>query len=115
MRKPTWLVPSPSSCGCRALGRYRAQNVGAQAFWRRIIGRYTGGHFYLVGLKSRGGGRVAVRVDGRRRVFNTRARRTRHRRVLGVVRAKVAPHRVRVRVLRGQVAIDAVGSYRRGR
>jgi murein tripeptide amidase MpaA len=79
----------------------------------RMSFRYRGGHFYLVGLKSRRGGRAVVTVSGRRRVFNTRARRARHRRVLVKVPRKVRRHRVRVRVLSGQVAIDALGIYRR--
>jgi predicted acetyltransferase len=28
------------------------ENVAAQAFWRRVIGRYTGGHFHEVDLEN---------------------------------------------------------------
>ena len=100
------------------LGTFRrARQRGASMQWD-----YRGGTFYLVGLKSQRGGKARVTIDGRSRVIDTYASRTRQRAVLFSQEVqRTRRHRVTVRVLHRKrraskgfyVQIDALGAYRR--
>lgn len=88
----------------------------------RMSFSYRGGDFYLIGLKSRLGGKALLTVDGKSKKIDTYAPRTIDRALLA--RAKLRAnrrHRVRLRVLhrrspksRGfNVRVDALGVFRR--
>jgi hypothetical protein len=65
-------------------GRLSQSNrVGA-----RISYRFRGDRLFLVGRKSRRGGKALVVLNGRRRVINFYSRRTAHRRVVAILRGQ---------------------------
>jgi hypothetical protein len=79
--------------------------------------RIRGAVIYLVGRKSRIGGRARVTVDGRSRTITFYAARRCNRRVVAILRPGPGTHRVRIVNLgRGrngtQVSIDAVAARR---
>ncbi len=80
----------------------------------RLRFRFRGDRVYLIGRKSRRGGRALVVLNGKRKRVSFRSRRTRNRVV--VFSARTRPkraNRLRLRVLRGRVEIDALGVRRR--
>ena len=76
--------------------------------------RFRGDRVYLVGRKSRFGGRALVNLNGRRRVISFSSRKTLNRRVVWKARAKRrGVNRLRVLVLgTGRVEIDGL-AFRR--
>ncbi len=100
------------------LGTYQRGRTRSQS----LSFAYRGRDFYLVGLKSRLGGRALVTFDGRSRVIDTYSPKTIDRARLLHVRAKPTRlHRVTVRPLHKKraashgfnVRIDALGILRR--
>ena len=81
--------------------------------------RVRGGPIYIVGRKSRRGGRARVTIDGRSRTVSFQAAKSRRRVVVAVLRPGRGKHRFKLVNLgkgrRGtQVAVDAVAVRRRG-
>ena len=84
--------------------------------------RVRGSRIYLVGRRSRRGGKALVRINGRRKTVSFYGRRTRNRVVVASLRGKRrGVNRVRITVLgrkgakrsRGRrVEIDAIGALR---
>jgi hypothetical protein len=75
--------------------------------------RFRGDRLYLVGRRSRRGGKALVVLNGRRRVVSFRSRQTRNRAVIAQLRARRrGVNRLRLVVLRGRVEIDAIGVRR---
>jgi hypothetical protein len=81
----------------------------------RLGVRFRGDRVYLVGRKTRRGGRALVILNRKRRVVSFYSRKTRNRRVVWKAKAKRrGVNRLRVIVLGGaRVEIDAVGFRRR--
>ena len=75
--------------------------------------RFRGDLLYIVGRRSRRGGKARVILNGRRRTISFRARRTRNRVVVARLRARRrGVNRLRLVALRGRVEIDAIGARR---
>jgi hypothetical protein len=75
----------------------------------RLSFRFRGRWLYLIGRVGPHGGRALATVGRRRRIVSFRARRARNRRV--VLRLRLASrgrHRLRLKVLRGRVEVDAL-------
>ena len=67
-----------------------------------------GGPIYIVGRKSRAGGRARMTIAGRSRTIDFYSARARSRRVVAILRPGPGRHRVKVT----QVSIDAVAARR---
>jgi polyvinyl alcohol dehydrogenase (cytochrome) len=77
--------------------------------------KVRGGPIYIVGRKSRRGGRARLRIDGRSRVVSFHSAKTRKRVVVATLRPGSGKHRVKlVNLGKGKVAVDAIGVRRRG-
>ena len=108
----------------RGLRKRGFRRVKARGAWLRKVSRgargaklrlrFRGSRVYLVGRRSRRGGRALVVLNGKRKRISFRARRTRNRVVVFSARARPKrANRLRLRVLRGRVEVDAIG-VRRG-
>jgi hypothetical protein len=107
----------------KGLRRRGFKRVKARGAWLRKLSRgrrgarlrlrFRGDRVYLVGRTSRRGGRALVVLNGRRKRVSFRSRRTRNRAVVFSARARPRrTNRLRLRVLRGRVEIDALGVRR---
>ena len=75
--------------------------------------RFRGDRLYLIGRRSRRGGKARVVVNGRRRTVRFRSRRTRNRQLVLRLRTKRRGlNRLRLVVLSGRVEIDGIGFRR---
>jgi dienelactone hydrolase len=107
-----------SSRVLRYRGRWR--RAGSRRAWGRRLTRssrrgarmsfrFRGRRLYVIGRVGRRGGTALARIGRVRRLVRFRARRSRNRRV--VLRVDVRgrrPHRLRLRVVRGRVELDAL-------
>ena len=79
----------------------------------RLTFRFRGSRVFLVGRKSRRGGRALVTLNGRRKRVSFYARRPRNRAVVFQARVnRGGRSKLTLRVLRGRVEVDALGALR---
>jgi dienelactone hydrolase len=72
--------------------------------------RFRGSRVYLIGRRTKTGGRAVVVLDGRRRSISFRSKGTRSRVVVGEFRALgTGPHTLSLTLQGGTIALDAVG------
>jgi hypothetical protein len=108
---PTGLHP----VGSRYHGAWTARRLRGAWQRRAIVSsfpgatfslRYGGGEFAVIGARGPHAGRIRVTFDGDAHTINLRSRQTHVRRVLFLARPRSGRHRVTIRVLSGNVAIE---------